>query len=121
MRALYKLSVLFFLLPLISVAQSNYKPGYVVTLKGDTIHGFIDYREWDKNPVQVVFKTKLNESKNESFTVQNAKAFAITRLEYYERQVVSVSQDPIDITTIGTKIDTSSKNDTVFLKVINKG
>ncbi|MGZ3814058.1 MAG: hypothetical protein ACXVJN_20060, partial [Mucilaginibacter sp.] len=77
MRVLYKLSVLFFLLPLISVAQSNYKPGYVVTLKGDTIHGFINYREWNKNPRQIAFKNDINGRKGEEFTIKNAKAFAI--------------------------------------------
>jgi len=46
MKHLVKLLLIFILLPFISTAQTNYKPGYVVTLTGDTLHGFIDYKEW---------------------------------------------------------------------------
>ena len=38
--------VTLLLLPLLSIAQSNYKSGYVVTLKGDTLRGYINYKEW---------------------------------------------------------------------------
>jgi len=40
-----------------SLAQSNYKPGYVVDLRNDTLKGFIDYKEWENNPKTFTFKS----------------------------------------------------------------
>ena len=51
-----KLVLFFLLFPFFTNAQSNYKPGYLVTIKGDTLHGLIDYRQWDNNPGAVAFK-----------------------------------------------------------------
>jgi hypothetical protein len=39
------LALLLFL-PFLSLAQSNYKRGYVITPKGDTLRGYIDFKEW---------------------------------------------------------------------------
>jgi len=36
--------------PAVLFAQSNFKSGYIVMPKGDTVKGYIDYREWDNNP-----------------------------------------------------------------------
>ncbi len=46
-----------------SFCQENYLPGYIITLKGDTLHGFIDYRNWDRNPDKISFKEKLSDNK----------------------------------------------------------
>lgn len=111
---------LILLLPFFSAAQSNFKPGYVVTLKDDTLKGVIDYREWDNNPQQITYKSN-DASQPQEFDARNAKAFGINGLEYYERYVVSVSQDPVDINKISSKLDTSYRTDTVFLHVLAKG
>jgi hypothetical protein len=121
MPHLNKLIFALFLFPLFSMAQSNYKPGYVVTLKGDTLHGFVDYREWDKNPKNISFKNINIYGKAENFTTKNTLAFAITGLEYYERYVVSVSLDATDINKLSTEPDTSYLTDTVFLRISTKG
>jgi len=107
------------LLPFFSFAQSNFKPGYVVDLKGDTLKGNIDYREWEKNPRQVSFKS--NAGAVAVYTPQNARAFAVTGLEYYEKYIVRSSQDPSDITKLGGVADTTSRIDTVFLHTLIKG
>lgn len=43
MKYLYFVSLIL-ILPAFSFAQSNYKAGYVVTTKGDTLRGFINYK-----------------------------------------------------------------------------
>ena len=48
MKRIYMLIAV--LLPLLSIAQSNYKPGYVVDIKGDALHGYLDQKEWGHNP-----------------------------------------------------------------------
>ncbi len=41
--------------------QENFQPGYIINLQKDTIRGFVDYRNWEKNPSDVVFKMGINE------------------------------------------------------------
>ncbi|TSD63509.1 hypothetical protein FFF34_018125 [Inquilinus sp. KBS0705] len=80
------------LLPLLSIAQSNFKPGYVVTLKGDTIQGFFDYRGWDSNPRKVKFKTDLNAAVQE-LTPANTLYFDINGLEAYQHYEGPITLD----------------------------
>ncbi|MDB5134287.1 MAG: hypothetical protein JWP37_890 [Mucilaginibacter sp.] len=121
MKHIYRFTFLFFLFPFLSYAQNNYKPGYVVNSKGDTLRGFIDYKEWDNSPKYIAFESKLNQSKPEIFTTNAANEFAIIGQQYYQRYVVQVSLDPVDVANIGSKLDTSYRMDTVFLRVLNKG
>jgi len=62
MKQLYPLIALLILAPLFSKAQSNYKPGFIVSLKGDTTYGFINYREWKLTPNQIDFKTAITDA-----------------------------------------------------------
>lgn len=121
MKYFLNLLSLIFLLPLFSPAQSNYKPGYVVTLQRDTLKGVVDYKEWDNNPKQINYKNNADDSPAQEFDVHKAKAFAINGLEYYERSVVSASQDAVDINKISSKLDSSYRTDTVFLHVLAQG
>ncbi|HVV56259.1 MAG TPA: hypothetical protein VHC47_13080 [Mucilaginibacter sp.] len=102
------------------MAQSNFKPGYIVNLKGDTVHGFIDYREWDKNPRQISFKAAIS-SDAEQYTCKKMNAFAVTGSDHYEKHIVAVSTDEIDLNKVNARLDTGYKTDTVFLRVIDKG
>jgi hypothetical protein len=38
-----------------AIAQKNYTLAYIVKNNNDTINGFIDYREWYKNPESILF------------------------------------------------------------------
>jgi len=105
-------------LPVAAFAQSNYKPGYVVSLNGDTIKGAVDYKEWEKNPKQIMLKSNAGTMQ---YTAQNAKAFAVTGLEYYETHTVSVSTDVVDINRFAARSDSDFVKDTVFLKVLATG
>jgi len=118
------LSGLFFslvLLPLFSLAQSNYRPGYVVSLKGDTLRGFIDYKEWEKNPTKINFKSDLQAKEAEKFSPYNALAFGVNGLEYYEQYKLSISMDHVDAERMSTGLDTSTTVGVVFLKLAAKG
>jgi len=112
---------LIILLPIFSSAQNNYKPGYVVTLKGDTLHGFINYKEWEKTPVQIAFKSNLNDLNNENFTTANARAFGVNGLEYFEQYTVNISRGQVAMATIKQGVDTSYVTNKVFLHVVIKG
>ena len=42
-----------------SFCQKNFLPGYVIQ-NGDTLKGFIDYRNWRVNPDAISFRRDLN-------------------------------------------------------------
>jgi hypothetical protein len=121
MKLLNKLLPVFFLLPMFSPAQSNYRAGYVVTTAGDTVRGFIDYRNWDSNPSAILFKSALNDPRGKKLTPSDISLFTVPGYITYKRFVCSVSLDETNTAHIGSARDTSYKIDTVFLKVLEQG
>ena len=120
MQHFNKLLLFLFLLPLISIAQSNYKPGLIVSLKGDTVHGFINYKEWENNPAGIGFKSSLNQAARQ-YTADDITFFQITRLDTYLRYSGPISTDATNIAHLSTGKDTSFKTAVVFLKLEQEG
>jgi hypothetical protein len=120
MKYLFSLTVLSLLVSSLSNAQSNYKPGYVVNTQNDTLKGFIDYREWNKNPKEFNFKKNLNDRQSKKFTVDNAKAFDVDGVESFKKFIFNKSNSQTDINRL-TGLDTTRSLDTAFLSVITKG
>jgi hypothetical protein len=110
-----------FLFPLLSAAQSNYKPGYAVTLKGDTIKGYIDYQEWDTNPSSVNFKAESLTARTQKLDETNTTFFTITGMESYLRYSGRISRDEIKESRISGGRDTSFKMANVFLRILQTG
>jgi len=122
MKSLCKiLLTALFLVPLFSFAQSNYKPGYVVTLKGDTLKGFINYREWQSNPEYIDFKSSIADNMTKKFTAADIGYFEINGLESYLRYAGPISMDATDKDHLSSIRDTSYRPATVFFKVLQKG
>ncbi|MDB5143582.1 MAG: hypothetical protein JWQ66_2295 [Mucilaginibacter sp.] len=101
-------------------AQGNYKPGYIINIHNDTLKGFIDYREWSKNPTTIKFKPNVN-AQSENYTVNNANGFAINDLEYYKKFIVPVSKGNVAFDVLSHQLDTAYSIDTVFLKSLVNG
>lgn len=101
-------------------AQGNYKPGYIINTSNDTLKGFVDYREWSKNPAIIKFKSTVS-AQPENYMVANANGFAIIDLEYYEKFIVPVSKGNVAFDVLSHQLDTTYSIDTVFLKNIVNG
>jgi hypothetical protein len=112
--------LLISLTPFLLFAQKNFKPGYIVNLKGDTTKGFINYKEWDSNPTSILFKSSGTDDNERVYKVNDIGYFEITGYEAYLRAAVDISLDPTNFNSISAK-ETSSKTDTVFLKMIYPG
>lgn len=106
------------LLPAAVFAQTNFKPGYVVTTSGDTLRGQIDYGQWDRNPREIRFKQ--NSEAWSVYNADNARAFAVLNVAYYERYVITATNADTQLGRLSF-IDTSVRADTAFLKVLCKG
>lgn len=99
--------------------QKNLQPAYVVDNKNDTTNGFIDYREWYKNPERILF-TQSKQTALQKFTINDVSSFSITGKEQYRRYNVNISMSK---NTIGNMEvgDTASQNDIVWLKILHAG
>jgi hypothetical protein len=111
----------FFLLPHVLFAQSNYLPATIVNVHGDTVHGLADYREWDGNPSAISFKSAPDDKKVKKLLPDSVQYININDLETFVSYSGKVSMDFIDVNNISTGRDSSSKFETVFLRLIQKG
>lgn len=121
MRHLNKILFLAMLGPLAGFAQSHFLPGYVVTSSGDTVRGFIDFRDWGSNPDNVAFKKNLSDPEKTDYLLQNTTAFSVNGITTYKRFTCHVSMDETNTSRLGESRDTSFKTETVFLKVLQYG
>jgi hypothetical protein len=121
--ALFLLSNLLFLSN--ARCQKNYLPGIVITQKGDTLRGFIDYLNWEKNPDKISFKAPENTKEIEFnplsisvFSVRNevyvsaiVQAEDSHQLEYSPNQIKESDYDP----------EIKIRMDTIFLQAMFQG
>lgn len=120
MKFLYQLAILLIALPLLTKAQSNYKPGYAITAKGDTLRGLIDYQDWEGSPQLFRFKASST-ADVQRLSTANTSYVEISQFDAYQKYLVDISTDNTDIQHLETFRDTSFRTDTVFLKIIQKG
>lgn len=121
MKPRYLLILLFNLFPFFSKAQSNFKPGYLITINGQIIKGFINEKEWDANPADINFKTSLSAHEAQNYTANDINYFEITNSVAYQRYSGFISIDETNIARLPTGRDSSKKMDIVFLKLQQKG
>ncbi|WP_462264448.1 outer membrane beta-barrel protein [Mucilaginibacter sp.] len=108
--------------PFFCIAQSNYKPGAIVTLKGDTVKGYIDYQEWEANPKSVNFKTSLTSvTRPARYFPQDIRFFKVNDLEDYQSYSGRISMDDTNIQHLTREKDTSSTIANIFLKQLATG
>ena len=108
------LILFIFLLPFLASSQTNFKPGYVINLKGDTIKGYIDYRGWDSSPTSISFKSNLNDKDVVAYTINDINYFDVTDIESYQKFNATISLDVTDIDKLGYDKDSTFKVETVF-------
>lgn len=120
MKYIFKLLAALVLFPLFAIAQTNFKPGYIVNLKGDTIKGFVDYKDWTRNPKEVNFKSN-NSSTPQIYNAKDVEAFAVTGVEYYKSYQGKISQGRVDFSNFITDVDSTYIVDAVFLRGLTSG
>ena len=119
----YKL-LTFFLFCIFSYSvysQSNFKKGYIVSLSGDTVKGYIDYKESSRTPNKFTFKSSPEEKNINYYTAHNTQKIVIEGYEIFESFEVLLSMNETEYNNIETDVYPIKKKDTVFLKVISLG
>src|ERR1700761_1482730 len=85
--------LLTLLFPASLFAQSNYQPAYVINNSGDTLKGYINYRDWAKSPRTIKFKQDNKDPDAKTFSAADIKGFSISNLERYVSYIGVVSMD----------------------------
>src|SRR5437588_1907278 len=107
MKSFY--TILFTVLSSAVLAQSNYHEGYVVKNNGDTLKGYIDYREWENNPKSINFRISKDDKRTQQFAPATIRAFGISGMEAYISYTGLISNDRNHFPDLSSDLDTSKK------------
>lgn len=111
---------LFVGFPFLCSAQSNYLKGYVITNSNEKLNGYIDFQGRPFTPSVVKFKRQPADQP-QTYTVENCQGYAIEDKEVFQRFTVNLSQAHTRISAVKEGLDTTTKRETVFLKLLLKG
>lgn len=117
-------SKMFLLALCLFVGQSVYgadlfRPGYVVNHQGDTLRGYIEYRNWSVNPQMIHFKA-APAAQIVTYKPADLSAFSVAE-ECYERAAIQVESSSNSFDKLSDSADFKLKADTVFLQALVKG
>ncbi|HRE51733.1 MAG TPA: porin family protein [Flavitalea sp.] len=121
MRTLLLLTVLLLISSLIPpvYGQKTFDPGYVVGLQGDTVKGYINYRDWTAAPKQIIFRESLNGA-DVVYTALDIRSFLVDE-KFYAGAIVQVDRTPTRISELSYSPEYNFVADTVFLEGLMVG
>ncbi|HPT14940.1 MAG TPA: hypothetical protein PK796_09145 [Bacteroidales bacterium] len=76
------------------IAQSDFRPGYIIYNNGDTLTGLIDYKGNQANARKCVFKLS-KDAQEEKFTPEDIKAYRFIDSKYYVSKKI-LTEDSIE-------------------------
>lgn len=120
MKLLSKSFMLFFCLTSTAVfSQKNDVPGYILDVKGDTVKGYIDYRNWLCNPKEIKFKLSLD-GVYQTHTPLTIKGFG-TNDDRYESAIIDIETSSDNLNNLDINNYLKLQKDTAFLQIIVDG
>jgi hypothetical protein len=96
-----------------SRAQVNLHKGYVVMNSLDTLRGYIDQKEWTRNPGTLSFYKSTDDGTPRDFGIRDIVYFQVDDKLAYQRYAVSISMDKVSLENLGPPQE-KSETDTVF-------
>ena len=100
-------------------SQENYIPGYVIKNNADTLFGFVDYRNWEKNPDKIKFKTRI-ENDPITFKPTDITEFKVEG-ELYVSGIINTEITPTETDRLTDDPQIYIKVDTAFLQTLFSG
>ena len=97
-------------------AQQNFQPAIIFSKTGDTIPGYIDYRQWDKSPETIHFRQN-EESPTINMNPLTIAGFSVSG-ECYISSVIGLDGTPYTYRELPRTITQKIIIDTVFLKTL---
>jgi len=114
---LFILTVLF---PCVALAQPNYHEGFVIKNNGDSVKGFVNYREWVYSPESVEFRTEKT-GPTTKYTANVIKGFGVNGFVTYRSYVGDITMNKNIFPNISSGIDTTHLVKAIFLKPVRSG
>ncbi|WP_207427472.1 hypothetical protein [Pedobacter sp. SYSU D00535] len=109
------------LIPALGIAQVNLTPASIVLNNGETLQGFVDYKEWNHNPTKISFSKTPDKSTLKMFQIADLQSVEVSGMEIYERHEVSISQGGTEYQNLQSTVDTTRIKSLVLLKRLWKG
>ncbi|PKG41270.1 hypothetical protein [Psychroflexus sp. MES1-P1E] len=103
----------------LSYSQQNYLPGYIIKKNKDTINGIIDFRDWDKTPNEIKFKSS-NTNNPIVFNPLDIIEFGVED-QIYSGGIVETEVTKLSTNELKTYEQLNIKVDTTFLQVLIRG
>lgn len=100
-------------------AQKNYEPGYVISVKNDTINGFISYLNWSKNPEKIYFKGQ-QDGTEKRYGLEDLNGFGVHGENYIKAEIL-VNENSDKTSELSSVPTASMRADTAFLMVLSGG
>jgi hypothetical protein len=91
-------TALFFAAFIHEINGQSFQPAYIVQTNGDTVRGFIEYKHWDRSPLEISFKKSLEGTAIRYKPVQ-ISAFSVAN-ENYEGVIVDIDVSPHRLTEL---------------------
>ncbi|MCC6288448.1 MAG: hypothetical protein IT249_11230 [Chitinophagaceae bacterium] len=104
-----------------STAQSVRKKGYIVLNNNDTLHGWIDYRNWEKNPSSISFIKDSLSTDITRYSKYDIQAVEITGFDHYIKAIVEKDIRPVSIPDLLPADENRLITDTTLLRVLVEG
>lgn len=104
------------------IAQRNYVPGVIITLKNDSLKGFIDFRNWYQSPTEIVFKESLSKATEQRFNPADINGFKVAEpeVEFVSRKLrIDITKQ--DINSLNERTERTVQDTPVFLMKIVTG
>jgi len=111
---------LFVLFVQTASAQENFIPGSILTTSGDTVHGRIDYRDWEMLPSSITFKYPSGELK--TFKAGEIASFTTGRNDIFLSLRLAMDVSNYKLTDlIENDAEMIVRDTAVFVRLVVKG
>lgn len=103
------------------IKKRTAEPGFIVLNSGDTLKGYIEYKQWGRNPRSIRFGASADLRNAKTYQIAELQAFEVTGFDDYCRAVIEkdarrLSQDNELSAHLNTFV-----TDTVWLRSLVKG
>lgn len=99
--------------------QKNYQPGIIVTNDSDTVVGYIDYQQWERNPSSINFKTIIA-TKQKNYFPDDLVSFEVSDDIYISREI-EVTKSPRKTDNISYDVEYPTETKQAFVLVLVSG
>ncbi len=122
MKKYYTFFLIFFLIATFSELKAQFVPGYIVTLKGDTVEVVFSDKVLNKHFKEIKCKKNLLSLAEETYSATAIKGFYLSQSnEYFYSKTIVIDKKSIELTQLESDPKPKNVTETVFVKLLVQG